>query len=212
MKRGLFAALLHVIQRSQHTQSQQHKEHTCIHLRNVLLSRRPRSPQTHITLYSLVTVNSMLFRRTPLLLRSCRIHLRTVHYTPSRSLRSLSAPQTYRPQHVQSRSAHHTPPLVRWASSKAIADEKIEEITELYATAKDEFEIAAEETEKATVYAEEDRKAAREELDKVQAAYRAVVDGPDQEVAEEVRRRIGQRIRELEQGIKALEEMAMNQD
>lgn len=40
--------------------------------------------------------------------------------------------------HHQSRSASHTPPLVRWLSSKSIADEKIEEITELYATAKDE--------------------------------------------------------------------------
>lgn len=39
-----------------------------------------------------------------------------------------------------------------------------------------------------------------------------MVNGPDKEVAEEVKRRIGQRIRELENGVKALEEMAMNQD
>ncbi|KAF2771020.1 hypothetical protein EJ03DRAFT_342405 [Teratosphaeria nubilosa] len=69
-----------------------------------------------------------------------------------------------------------------------------------------------EETEKATVYAEEDRKAAREELTRVQEAYRAVVEGEDHEIAEEVKRRIGQRIRELEQGVKAMEELAMNQD
>lgn len=69
-----------------------------------------------------------------------------------------------------------------------------------------------EETEKATVYAEEDRKAAREELTRVQEAYRAVVEGQDSQVAEEVRRRVGQRIRELEQGVAAMEEMAMNQD
>lgn len=69
-----------------------------------------------------------------------------------------------------------------------------------------------EETEKATVYAEEDRKAAREELTKVQEAYKSVVDGMDAHVAEEVKRRIGQRIRELEQGVAAMEEMAMNQD
>jgi hypothetical protein len=30
----------------------------------------------------------------------------------------------------------------RWISSKSLADEKIEEITELYATSVDEFEIA----------------------------------------------------------------------
>jgi len=75
-----------------------------------------------------------------------------------------------------------------------------------------QFEIAMEETEKATVYAEDDRAAAKEELIKVQEAYRAVVEGTDQELAEEVKRRIGQRIRELEQGVAAMEEMAMNQD
>lgn len=97
-------------------------------------------------------------------------------------------------------------------SSKSVADEKIEEITELYATAQDEFEIAMEETEKVSVYAEEDRKAAREELTRVQEAFKAVVEGPDPELAEEVKRRIGQRIRELEQGVGAMEEMALNQD
>lgn len=69
-----------------------------------------------------------------------------------------------------------------------------------------------EETEKVTVYAEEDRKAAREELTKVQEAYKSVVEGSDQQLAEEVKTRIGQRIRELEQGVAAMEEMAMNQD
>ena len=98
------------------------------------------------------------------------------------------------------------------ANIKATADEKIEEITELFATAQDEFEIAMEETEKVTVYAEEDRKAAREELTKVQQAYRSVVEGPDEKLAEQVRKRIGQRVRELEQGVKAMEEMAQNQD
>ncbi|PNS21806.1 hypothetical protein CAC42_404 [Sphaceloma murrayae] len=113
---------------------------------------------------------------------------------------------------LQIRAASHTPSLVRWASNKALADEKIEEITELFATAKDEFEIAYEETEKMTVYAEDDRAAAREELEKVQAAYKEVVEGADKELAEEVQRRIGQRIRELEQGVKAMEELAQNQD
>ena len=46
----------------------------------------------------------------------------------------------------------------------------------------------------------------------MQEAYRAVVDGADQEVAGEVKRRIGQRIRELEQGVAAMEEAALHQD
>lgn len=75
-----------------------------------------------------------------------------------------------------------------------------------------QFEIAYEETEKMTVYAEDDRTAAREELTKVQEAYNAVLEGPDKEVAEEVKKRIGQRIRELEHGVTAMEELAMNQD
>lgn len=69
-----------------------------------------------------------------------------------------------------------------------------------------------EETEKVSVYAEEDRKAAREELGKVQEAYKRVVEGSDERLAEEVRSRIGQRIRELEAGVARMEEMAMNQD
>jgi len=63
-----------------------------------------------------------------------------------------------------------------------------------------------------TVYAEDDRAAAREELTKLQEAYKAVVEGPDKEMGEEVKRRIGQRIRELENAVTAMEEMAMNQD
>lgn len=46
----------------------------------------------------------------------------------------------------------------------------------------------------------------------MQEAYAAVLEGPDQDVAEEVKRRIGQRIRELEQGVKAMEEAALSQD
>lgn len=69
-----------------------------------------------------------------------------------------------------------------------------------------------EETEKQTVYAEADREAAREELTRVQEAYKTIVEGPDTELAEEVKRRIGQRIRELENGVQNMEEFAMNQD
>lgn len=105
-------------------------------------------------------------------------------------------------------SLNHT----RNVSSNSSADATIDDIAELYATAQDEFEIAMEETEKATVYAEEDRKAAREELGKVQEAYRKVVEGPDAQLAEEVRKRIGQRIRELEQGVAAMDKLAMDQE
>jgi hypothetical protein len=72
--------------------------------------------------------------------------------------------------------------------------------------------MAMEETENKTIYAEADREAAREELTKVQEAYRGIVEGPDTELAEEVKRRIGQRIRELEAGVKNMEDIAMNQD
>ena len=69
-----------------------------------------------------------------------------------------------------------------------------------------------EETENKTIYAEADREAAREELTRVQEAYKTIVEGPDTELAEEVKRRIGQRIRELENGVQNMEEFAMNQD
>jgi hypothetical protein len=149
--------------------------------------------------------------------RSIALRILRTASSPSthRTLNTLSHPRfrNPRPTNIRIRSASHTPPnLLRFLSSKSPADEKIEEITELFYTAQDEFEIAMEETEKVTVYAEEDRKAAREELTKVQEAYRLVVEGPDESLAEEVKKRIGQRIRELEQGVASMEEMAMNQD
>ena len=69
-----------------------------------------------------------------------------------------------------------------------------------------------EETEKQTVYAEDDRRAAQEELSKLQDAYKAAVQSPDEDVAEQIRSRIGQRIRELDNAVKNMEEMAQNQD
>lgn len=62
------------------------------------------------------------------------------------------------------------------------------------------------------MYAEEDRKAAREELTRVQEAYQSAINGTDEGLAEEVKRRIGHRIRELEHGVKAMEDLALNQD
>ena len=71
-----------------------------------------------------------------------------------------------------------------------------------YGTARDEFEIATEETEKGTTYAAGDREAAREEMAKLKERYEEVLGG---EYGEEVRRRIGGRIRELENAIGNLE-------
>jgi hypothetical protein len=63
-----------------------------------------------------------------------------------------------------------------------------------------------------TVYAEDDRQAARQELTKLQEAYKEAIGGPDPEVGEEIKRRVGQRIRELENAVAAMEEAAQNQD
>lgn len=96
--------------------------------------------------------------------------------------------------------------------SQQAVDEAIEQIQELYGTAKDEFEIASEESEKNTTYAPDDRAAAREELDKLLEYYKGIVDGEDRAVADEVKRRVGQRIRELENAVLAMEEAATHGD
>lgn len=93
-----------------------------------------------------------------------------------------------------------------------MVEDAIEQITELYGTAKDEFEIASEESEKNTTYAEDDRAAAREELDRLLEYYQGVVQGGDSGVGEEVKRRVGGRIRELEAAVLAMEEAATHHD
>lgn len=69
-----------------------------------------------------------------------------------------------------------------------------------------------EETEKMTVYAEDDRQAAREELDKLSAAFQEIAEGADAELSKTIKDRVGSRIRELENAVKAMEEMAIHQD
>lgn len=81
----------------------------------------------------------------------------------------------------------------------------------MYGTAKDEFEIASEESEKNSTYAPDDRAAAREELDKLVDYYNGVLE-EGEEVAEEVRRRAGPRIRELVKAVEAMEEEAVHGD
>jgi hypothetical protein len=84
----------------------------------------------------------------------------------------------------------------------------------MYGTAKDEFEIASEESEKNTTYAADDRAAAREELDRLVEFYKSVTEGFGEEgvVKDEVKRRVGQRIRELVAGVEAMEEEAIHGD
>jgi hypothetical protein len=84
----------------------------------------------------------------------------------------------------------------------------------LYGTAKDEFDIASEESEKNTTYAADDRAAAREELDRLVEFYKSVTEGYGEEgvVKDEVKRRVGQRIRELVAGVEAMEEEAIHGD
>jgi len=72
--------------------------------------------------------------------------------------------------------------------------------------------MAIEETEKNTTYAADDRAAAREELDKLLEFYNGVIEGADRAVAEEVKRRVGGRIRELEQAVLRMEEDATHGD
>ncbi|KAG4411714.1 hypothetical protein IFR04_015147 [Cadophora malorum] len=104
--------------------------------------------------------------------------------------------------------SRHISPLTsshRQYSAKSSADSIIEEIQDQYAVARDEFEISTEETEKKSVYAQADREAAREELDKLKDMYEEALKGSD---AEEIKSRIGNRIRELDHAVQALEESA----
>lgn len=113
-----------------------------------------------------------------------------------------------------------------------------------YETAKDEFEIAVDSTDSATIYAASDRESARDALDQLLAVYTLYSTGelrstaeshqpqqaqPDDggmapapttydpadispEVREEVRKRVGQRVRELDNAVQVLEETAQQSD
>ncbi|CZS89169.1 uncharacterized protein RAG0_00599 [Rhynchosporium agropyri] len=123
---------------------------------------------------------------------------------------SLLNNHTLTPHH---KPAHHRRPITskthlslhRHYSAKSSADTLIEEINDQYAVARDEFEISTEETEKQSIYAQADRDAAREELDKLKEMYEKALQGSD---GEEIRSRIGGRIRELDHAVQALEESA----
>lgn len=79
---------------------------------------------------------------------------------------------------------------------------------QMYAEAKDEFEIAVESTEGNALYAQSDRDATREELEKLKKAWEEAIRG-EGELQEELKRRpIGQRIRELENAVDELDRSA----
>lgn len=103
---------------------------------------------------------------------------------------------------------YRLPLAARGFASSRSADEVMDALQEMYATAKDEFEIAAEETERKTVYAADDREAAKEALGALKDAYHKTVRESSPEVAHEVQGRVGQRIRELENAVQAMEECA----
>lgn len=128
------------------------------------------------------------------------------------------------------------------------ANHLIEELQDLYETAKDEFEIATDSTETATIYAASDRESARDALNQLCTVYHLYTAKPGEpfvaegvaagsgeaipgggggeagegvtvetnhdpgsvtsEVRDEVRRRVGQRVRELRNAVEVLEERA----
>lgn len=189
-------------------------------------------------------------------LQSARI---TQSIAPSRSLYSIIPGNTLRqwnshttrisnplrtsptiPQH----STLRIRPYSTTQSPKPTADLLIEELQDLYEIAKDEFEIATDSTDGATIYAASDRESARDALNQLCAVYHLYTARPGEdvdngvrhikngvegqseagedavvetnfnpedvgkEVREEVRRRVGQRVRELRNAVEVLEERA----
>ncbi|KAK2627759.1 hypothetical protein QTJ16_002405 [Diplocarpon rosae] len=120
--------------------------------------------------------------------------------------RSVANPSR-RPRIHTRRTTPTRPPraLRRCYSEKSSADALIESIQDQYAVARDEFEIATEETENESACAQADRDAAREELNKLKKMYDEALEGED---GEEIRMRVGNRIRELDHAVQALEELA----
>ncbi|KAF3936595.1 hypothetical protein ABW19_dt0207507 [Dactylella cylindrospora] len=92
----------------------------------------------------------------------------------------------------------------RQYSTRRPVDEKVDDLADLYVAAKDEFEIAVEETSKNTIYAREDRETAKEEFEKFKSAYEEAISSSSQEDGEEIKRRVGQRLRELDNAVENL--------
>lgn len=122
------------------------------------------------------------------------------------------------------------------SASEATADNLIEEIQDLYEIAKDEFEIATDSTDGATIYAASDRESARDALNQLVTVYELYTgakvgsthaetpttigekgpvvetnfdpEGIKEEVRGDVKKRVGQRVRELKNAVEILEEKA----
>ncbi|CAL3962834.1 unnamed protein product [Diplocarpon coronariae] len=152
-----------------------------------------RGPRKALSTVHCSTISS---RRLSLLLQTTR----SVPNTPRRA--PISTRHTAIP--IRSPRALH-----RLYSEKSSADGLIESIQDQYAVARDEFEIASEETERQTAYAQADRNAAREELNKLKGMYDEALEG---ENGEEIQMRVGNRIRELDHAVQALEELAKRGD
>ncbi|KAH1434868.1 hypothetical protein KXX32_009570 [Aspergillus fumigatus] len=164
--------------------------------------------------------------------------------TSSLALRPLSAHPLRRSPLAPVPSFKRIPPSASpFSTGKSQADLLVEELQELYETAKDEFEIATDSTASSTIYAASDRESARDALNQLLAVYSLYTtdiaataeshapqelqqgdDAADERgqlvntdfdpseipapVRDEVRRRVGQRVRELSNAVEALEERA----
>ena len=143
--------------------------------------------------------------------RGLTLRAPTDHWTHFSTPYTLSSIRTFTSTRAQKLASEAPASSSIPPETQARVDAAIEQIADMYGTAKDEFDIACEESEKNTTYAPDDRAAAREELDRLVEFYEGVLAG-DRVVAEEVRRRVGGRIRELIAGVERMEEEALHGD
>ncbi|OQD77654.1 hypothetical protein PENDEC_c002G00658 [Penicillium decumbens] len=157
-------------------------------------------------------------------------HLRNINITRTYK----TTPITPTNQH---RSHQLRPYSMSTGSAKPTADLLVEELQDLYEVATDEFEIATDSTDNGTIYAASDRESARDAANQLLAVYHLYTgkvgdhmdgigmggsttegspvvetahnsEGVTNEVRDEVKRRVGQRIRELRNAVVQLEERA----
>lgn len=104
-------------------------------------------------------------------------HLRTlVNASCSKPFQAPRVPRALAPARArlatQTRSIAQPPTVRSYATTqRPTADAIIEEIQDLYEVAKDEFEIATDSTDSATIYAASDRESARDALNELCAVY-----------------------------------------
>ncbi|EAW22863.1 uncharacterized protein NFIA_015560 [Aspergillus fischeri NRRL 181] len=186
--------------------------------------------------------NPSTLRLTPRLAKPLPSRVLGAYITSSIALRPLSTHPLRLSPFVTLPSFKRILPSTRpFSTGKSHADLLVEELQELYETAKDEFEIATDSTASSTIYAASDRESARDALNQLLAVYSlyttdiattAKSHAPQQmqqgdsdergqsvdtnfdpsdipaRVRDEVRRRVGQRVRELSNAVEGLEERA----